>query len=60
MTVRVVLGVSGASGAALALDCARALRHAGAVVVLVLSAMAESTLALEIGPGAVWPTGCIR
>lgn len=52
MTVRVVLGVSGASGAALALDCARALRHAGAVVELVLSAMAERTLALEIGPGA--------
>lgn len=52
MTVRVVLGVSGASGAALALDCARALRHAGAVVELVLSAMAERTLTLEIGPGA--------
>ena len=52
MTARVVLGVSGASGAALALDCARALRHAGAVVELVLSAMAERTLTLEIGPGA--------
>lgn len=52
MTVRVVLGVSGASGAALALDCARALRHVGAVVELVLSAMAERTLTLEIGPGA--------
>ncbi|WP_374398458.1 UbiX family flavin prenyltransferase [Tabrizicola sp.] len=52
MTARVVLGVSGASGAALALDCARALRAAGAVVELVLSAMAERTLALEIGPAA--------
>ena len=47
MTARVVLGVSGASGAALALDCARALRAAGAAVDLVLSAMAERTLALE-------------
>jgi 4-hydroxy-3-polyprenylbenzoate decarboxylase len=52
MTPRIVLGVSGASGAALALDCARALRAAGAAVELVLSAMAERTLALEIGPGA--------
>ena len=52
MTARVVLGVSGASGAALALDCARALRALGATVELVLSAMAERTLALEIGPGA--------
>lgn len=52
MTARVVLGVSGASGAALALDCARALRNAGAVVELVLSAMAERTLSLEIGPAA--------
>jgi 4-hydroxy-3-polyprenylbenzoate decarboxylase len=49
---RVVLGVSGASGAALALDCARALKAAGAAVELVLSAMAERTLELEIGPGA--------
>lgn len=49
---RVVLGVSGASGAALALDCARALRRSGAVVDLVLSPMAERTLALEIGPDA--------
>lgn len=52
MTARVVLGVSGASGAALALDCARALRRAGAGVDLVLSAMAERTLGLEIGPCA--------
>lgn len=52
MTSRVILGVSGASGAALALDCARALRAAGAAVDLVLSAMAERTLALEIGPCA--------
>lgn len=52
MTARVVLGVSGASGAGLALDCARALRAVGATVELVLSAMAERTLALEIGPAA--------
>lgn len=49
---RVVLGVSGASGAALALDCARALATLGAGVDLVLSPMAERTLAEEIGPGA--------
>ncbi|MDX5349547.1 MAG: UbiX family flavin prenyltransferase [Paracoccaceae bacterium] len=52
MAARVILGVSGASGAALALDCARALKAAGTMVELVLSAMAERTLALEIGPGA--------
>ncbi len=49
---RVVLGVSGASGAVLALDCAAALRRAGAEVDLVLSAMAERTLAEEVGPDA--------
>lgn len=49
---RVVLGVSGASGAMLALDCARALAMAGAEVDLVLSPMAERTLELEIGPSA--------
>jgi flavin prenyltransferase len=49
---RVILGVSGASGAALALDCARRLNAAGARVELVLSPMAERTLALEIGPSA--------
>ncbi|WP_347309636.1 UbiX family flavin prenyltransferase [Defluviimonas sp. SAOS-178_SWC] len=52
MTRRVILGVSGASGAALALDCARVLHAAGIGVELVLSAMAERTLALEIGPDA--------
>jgi len=50
---RVVLGVSGASGAVLALDCAAALRRAGAEVDLVLSAMAERTLAEE-GRAAIW------
>ena len=49
---RVILGVSGASGAALALDCAQALRSAGARIDLVLSPMAERTLELEIGPDA--------
>lgn len=52
MSPRVVLGVSGASGAALALDCARALVRAGVRVELVLSVMAERTLALEVGAGA--------
>lgn len=50
--MRVVLGVSGASGAVLALDCATALRRAGARLDLVLSAMAERTLADEVGPDA--------
>ena len=49
---RVVLGVSGASGAMLAMDCARALRALGAEVDLVLSPMAGRTLAEEIGPEA--------
>lgn len=52
MMGRVILGVSGASGAALALGAARVLRHAGVAVDLVLSPMAERTLALEIGPQA--------
>lgn len=49
---RVVLGVAGASGAALALACARHLRGVGAEVDLVISAAAERTLAAECGPGA--------
>ena len=49
---RVVLGVSGASGAILALDCARLLRAAGAEIDLVLSPMAARTLVLELGEGA--------
>lgn len=53
MSVRVVLGVSGASGAALALDCARALGRLGVAIDLVLSPAAERTLAEEVGPGAV-------
>ncbi len=52
MTKRVILGVSGASGAALALAAARVLRDAGVAVDLVLSPMAERTLTLEIGPKA--------
>ena len=52
MTPRVVLGVSGASGAMLALDTARMLVRAGAGVELVLSPMAERTLSEEIGPNA--------
>nr|WP_010397529.1 UbiX family flavin prenyltransferase [Paracoccus sp. TRP] len=51
--MRVVLGVSGASGAALALDCARALTRVGADVDLVVSPMAKRTLATEVGTGAL-------
>lgn len=52
MTARVILGVSGASGAILALECARMLAQIGVEIDLVLSPMAERTLALEIGPEA--------
>ena len=51
--MRVVLGVSGASGAALALACARHLARLGARIDLVLSPMAERTLDTEVGPDAV-------
>ncbi|MDO5612220.1 MAG: UbiX family flavin prenyltransferase [Paracoccus sp. (in: a-proteobacteria)] len=51
--MRVVLGVSGASGAALGLACARHLRDAGARVDLVVSRMAERTLTDEVGPDAL-------
>ncbi|MEH6833401.1 MULTISPECIES: UbiX family flavin prenyltransferase [Falsihalocynthiibacter] len=52
MTRRVILGVSGASGAALALEAAKVLHCSGIKVDLVLSRMAERTLDLEIGPNA--------
>lgn len=52
MSARVILGVSGASGAILALQCARALVQIGVEVELTLSPMAERTLDLEIGPDA--------
>lgn len=48
----VVLGLSGASGAALGLACARHLQDAGAEVELVVSPMGRRTLREEIGPGA--------
>ena len=44
MSARVVLGVSGASGAMLALDCARALHGIGVGVDLVISPMARRPL----------------
>lgn len=50
--MRVVLGVSGASGAMLALAAARHLRRLGAELHLVLSPMARRTLELELGPDA--------
>ena len=52
MKARVILGVSGASGAVLALECARVLERIGVEIDLTLSPMAERTLALEIGPEA--------
>jgi len=52
MSARVILGVSGASGAVLALECARLLAGIGVQIDLTLSPMAERTLALEIGPDA--------
>lgn len=53
MRPRVVLGISGASGAALGLDAARMLHSAGAEIDLVVSPMAERTLAEEVGPEAL-------
>lgn len=50
--MRVVLGVSGASGAALGLACARHLARLGVDIDLVLSPIAERTLATEIGSEA--------
>lgn len=50
---RVVLGIAGASGAALALDCARALRRVGAEIDLVMSPTSERTLTEEVGTGAM-------
>ncbi len=47
---RVVLGLSGASGAALGISVARQLRDLGAEVDLVISAAAERTIAAECGP----------
>lgn len=50
---RVVLGVSGASGAALARDCGEILSAAGVAVDLVISPAAEKTFELELGPQAL-------
>lgn len=47
--MRVVLGVSGASGAALAAACARHLSALGAEIDLVISKAGERTLVEEIG-----------
>ncbi len=52
MSARVVLGVSGASGAMLALSVARGLRRLDAPVDLVISAMARRALLAEVGPHA--------
>ena len=50
---RVVLGVAGASGAALALAAAEHLSRLGVEVDLVISPAAERTLAAECGPDAM-------
>lgn len=52
MSARVILGISGASGAILARECALALRRLGAEIDLVMTPMAIRTLAQEIGPEA--------
>lgn len=52
MTGRVVLGVSGASGAALALAAAKHLAGAGIGIELVISNAAERTLTAECGAAA--------
>ena len=52
MSPRVILGVSGASGAALALDCARHLAQMGVAIDLVTTRMARHTCDLELGPEA--------
>ena len=49
---RVILGVSGASGALLALEVARQLAKLEIQFDLTVSTMAERTLALEVGPTA--------
>lgn len=51
--MRIILGVSGASGAALSLAAAGHLRRLGARIDLVVSLAAERTLAAECGPGAL-------
>ncbi len=51
--MRVVLGLSGASGAALGLASARLLARMGAAIELVVTPMAERTLATEVGAGAL-------
>lgn len=52
MSARVVLGVAGASGAAIGLSVARQLSDLGAEIDLVTSAAAERTLAEECGADA--------
>lgn len=52
MTARVILGISGASGAGLGLSVAQQLLALGAEVDLVVSPAAERTLAAECGPAA--------
>ncbi len=51
--MRIILGVAGASGAALALAAARHLHGLDVAVDLVVSAAAERTLATECGPAAL-------
>jgi 4-hydroxy-3-polyprenylbenzoate decarboxylase len=55
----VILGVSGASGAAIGLRVAEVLREAAVPVELIVSRGAERTLAEEIGPGALARLGAL-
>ncbi|WP_296479088.1 UbiX family flavin prenyltransferase [Roseinatronobacter sp.] len=52
MNTRIILGISGASGAALALDCARQLARIGVAIDLVTTRMARHTCDLELGTAA--------
>lgn len=52
MSARVILGISGASGAALGLSAARHLAEMGVRIELVVSTAGERTLAAECGAGA--------
>lgn len=51
--MKIVIGVTGASGAALAVETLRQLRQAGAETHLVLTAGAHITIAHELGPAGV-------
>jgi len=53
MTARVVVGISGASGAAIGVEIVRTLLNLGATIDLVISGAAERTISEELGPHAL-------